>query len=816
MARGSLCVSTMGVRQDVGFALRVLRRKPAFALIVIFTLALGIGAGSAMFSIIHALLVRPFDFPQLDRLAVIQVSDNGGEFDNGVSPRAFLDYRADAQSFENVAAFQYWDVPVSGSGEPEQVLAYQVSPGFFDIFSVKPALGRWFAPDEIDGQKENVVILSHGLWDRRYGRDPAIVGKNIIVAGASYAVVGVMPADFRFPNGGELWAPITLTPDQRKDRRSQYLGVVAKLKPGASLETANAEMRQMGERHAAAYTEDAKRSLRVVSLVRGVTEDYTRNFIFILLGASVFLLLIACANVANLFLAHALARRKELAVRTALGAGRSRIVRQLLTEAAVLGVAGGVLALLFASWAVDLVKAAMPRATVRFIPGWDSMGVEPAVLAFSLGLGFLVGLIFGVVPALQVSRTDVNSVLKDGDRGTTSGKGTHRLRAALVIAQISLALVLLLGAGAMVKGFVRMANPARGLDGANVLTMRVTLPQAREAKPQAEIIEFERAVLERMRALPGVEGAAAVNNVPWGNNGNMRVPFPEGRVVRTEDEIPVDYRPATPGYLELLRVPRIEGRGIEDRDGAAAPRVALLSAKAAHQIWPDESPIGKRFRWAPDDKSPWITVVGVVGDIRDRIDERGPRAAVWVPFVQGATATMYFALRTKAEPMAMARAAAQTVYAVDPNQPVVAMRTLDMVLSERLSGFRIGTSMMGGFALLALILAAVGIYGVVATLVTQRTHEIGVRMALGAQRGDVLRLIMRRGVILTAVGVILGFGMGVGLVRFLDSVLVNAVDNDAIVFVTFTTVVVMIAMFGTLVPAWRATNVDPLQALRQD
>ncbi len=806
----------MGVIQDLRFALRVLLRKPTFTAIVVMTLALGIGAGSAMFSIIHALLVRPLAFPELDRIAMIQMSENGGEFSDEVPPRTFLDYQKDARSFERLAAYQWWEVPISGSGDPEQVLAFQVSPGYFDIFGTRPALGRSFAEDEVDGQKENVVILSHALWDRRYGRDPAIVGKPIIVAGASYIVVGVMPPSFRYPSAAELWAPLTLTPNQRQDRGGRYLGIVAKLAPGATIDAADAEMRQMAALHAATYREDAKRAVRVVTLVRGVTEDYTRNFIFVLLGAALLVLLIACANVANLFLAHALARRKELAVRAALGAGRRRIVRQLLTEAALLGVAGGAASLLIASWAVDVVKGAMPRTTVRFISGWDTMGVDPVVLAFALGCGIVVGLVFGVVPALQVSRADVNATLKDSERGTTGSKETHFLRNALVVAQIALALLLLLGAGALVKGFARMADRPRGLDSDGVLSFRVTLPQAREARPQAEIVAFARDALERLRALPGIEGAGAVNNVPFGNNGAMRVPFPEGRTIRREEEIGVDFRPATPGYLELLRVPRIEGRGLEERDGVDAPKVAVISQSAARRLWPDESPMGKRFRWGRADNLPWVTVVGVVGDVLDRPFEPGPRPAIWIPFVQQAPASMYFVLRTPGEPMATARAAARAIYSVAPDQPVTQVRTLPMVQAERLSGFRIGTGMMGAFAALALLLAVVGIYGVVATLVTQRTHEIGVRMALGARRGDVLRLVLGRGAFLTALGTVLGLAAGVLLVRFLASVLVGAVDNDLIVFVVFTGAVAAIATLGSLVPAWRATKVEPLTALRQD
>jgi len=816
LARPSLSQPRMGIFKDVRFALRVLARKPGFTSVVVLTLALGIGAGSAMFSIIYSLLVRPVDLPELDRLAMIQTSIAGQDYQPEISPRGFLDYRADAQSFENVAAFQYWDVAISGNGDPEGILAFQTSPGFFDMLGVRPALGRWFAADEVDGQNERVVILGHGLWERRYGGDSQIVGKTITVDRLPYTVVGIMPKTFQFPSASELWAPLTLSPEQRADRGSHYLTAVAKLKPGVSLEAADAEMRQMGERHAAAYAAAAKSRLQVVSLTHGVTEDGTRNFIFTLLGAAIFVLLIACANVANLFLAHTLARRKELAVRSALGAGRGRVVRQLLTEATILGLIGGLASLLFAGWAVDAVKGALPSAIIRFVPGWESMGVDPLVLGFALAVGFAVGLIFGILPALEVSRGDVGTILKEEGRATTATGKTHRLRAVLVVGQIALALILLLGAGALTKAFMRFARAGTGMDPTRVLTIHVQRPDLPQTGEKPALLAFEERVVARLAALPGVSSAAVVNNVPGGTHNWSKNAYPEGRVVRPGEEVSVQWRPSTPGYLDLMRVPRQSGRGIEERDGTNAPRVAVVSELAARRLWPDESPIGKRLRFDNDTNTPWVTVVGVVGDVRDRTSDPDTRPTVYLPYAQEPTHSMTFVLRASGDALALVHPAQAAIFAVDPAQPVSEVRSLDMVMAERLSAMRIGSSMMAAFALLALALGAIGIYGVIATLVTQRTHEIGVRMALGAQRGDVLRLVVGKGVVLIAIGLVIGLAGGAAVLRLLASVLTGNVDNDLMVFVVFTVAVAAVALFGTLVPAWRATRVDPLLALRHD
>jgi putative ABC transport system permease protein len=808
----------MGILQDLRFAVRMLLRRRAFTLVVVLTLAIGIGASSSMFSAIHALLVRPLDLPELDRMAIIQASRAGQPFYNGLSPGNLLDLRRDAPSFESLAAVQFWETPLTGGGDPEQIVAVQVGEGFFDMMGVQPLLGRWFARDEVDGQNENVVILSYGLWNRRYARDSTIVGRSINLAGGSYTVVGVMPPGFRFPNAAELWAPITLTPKQRQDHRSTYLLGVAKLRPGVTLAEGDAQVRQLGQRYAASFPELSTTRLRLVSLVHALGEDTTRTFIFVLFGAALFVLLIACANVANVFLAYALARRKELAVRTALGAGRRRIVRQLLTEAMLLGVIAGGAALLFASWAVDLIKGAMPPAIVRFISGWDKMGVDPAVLGFAVAVGLLVGVVFGLVPALQVSRTDVNAVLKDEARSTTGTGHTHRLRNGLVVGQVALALILLIGAAALTRGFVNLTDArSRGIDPSHVLTMQVQLPHAREATPKATIQSFAGRVLERLRGLPQVSTAAIVNIIPWANDGNTRVAYPEGRMVRPAEEISVDYRPATPGYLELLPIPLLEGRTLAERDADGAPLVAVVSAGAAHELWPGMSPIGKRFRWSQTADAAWVTVVGVVGDVQDRANELGPRPAIYTSFEQAPTSSMFLVLRTEGPPFALARAAQAAVFAVSPSQPVTQVRTMPMVVSERFSANRIASALMIAFALLALVLAAVGVYGVVATLVTQRTHEIGVRMALGAQRHDVIRLVIGKGLLLTSIGIGLGLAGGAALLRLLGSLLPPTMfQGSAWLYLVLPLPVAACAVLGSLMPALRASKLDPLVALRHD
>jgi putative ABC transport system permease protein len=806
----------MGFLQDLRFATRVLWKKPGVTAIIVLTLALGIGAGSSMFSVVHKLLLRPLDLPDLDRLAAVQERSISGEWVDNLTPRVFLDLHEDARSFAQLGAFRWWTVAITGEdSHPEEAYAFQVSPGWFDMFGERPVLGRWFAADEVGGRNERVVVLGHGLWQRRYGGDRDIVGKTIALDGVSHTVVGVMPARFAVPPAADLWAPLTLTAEQRADRTARSLTLIGRLAPGVDRRQAHAEISQIGERLAALHpATSGGRALRVRSLTDSLSDDFTRDFIFILFGAALFVLLVACANVANVFLAHALSRRRELAVRAALGAGRGRIVRQLLTEAALLGLLGGGASLLVASWSLELLKSSIPRTTVRFIANWDAMGVDPIVLAFAAAVGLGVGLLFGVVPALQVSSTDVNSVLKEGERGGGGGRRAQRLRSALVVAQVALALIMLIGAGSMTLAFSRLFDHHARLDPEGVLTMRLNPPASRYPEPR-HAHELARAAIERVSAAPGVEAAAASSNIPWGNNGWSRVIHIGHQPVDEQRPIIVHYRAVSPGYFRLLRVPFREGRDLSERDGADAPRVAIVGATTARQHWPGESAIGKRLRLGAKPGEPWITIVGVVPDLEVHVGEPGPRPFLYVPLTQS-DATDFYLVARAADPAARARDVLAAVHAVDPLLPATWVRTLVDARAERFSGLRAGAGIMASFALLALVLAVVGIYGVIANLVSQRTHEIGVRMALGAQRRDVLRLVLRRGVALTAAGVAIGVALGWAMVKVFASVLVGLFGGGPALLAIFAAAVVVAALLGCWIPARRATRVDPMIALRAD
>jgi len=804
---------------DLRLAVRTLVKNPGFTALAVLTIALGIGVNTANFCLLESLIARPVELPGLDRLAMIQETEaSSGLFNDQISPRAWLDLRDQSRSFDTVGAYQWWDVNLTGSGGlPEQVLAFQVSPEFFPMLGTPATLGRTFAPDEIDGQHDKVVVLSDRLWRRRYGADAGILGRAVVIDGTSYTVVGVMPRWFRFPHPAELWAPLTLTSAQRADRAGRYLGAIARLRPGVSLPEAHAEIAAMGQRYAREFPlTNAGRRMRAQSLARGVVEDTTVAFLWMLTVAAAFVLAIACANVASLLLARAHGRRKEMAVRAALGAGTWRVVRQLLTESLLLGAVAGLVSLLFAIWAVDFIKGAIPPTITRYIPGWERLGIDPAVLAFTALVALGAGVLAGLAPALHLARDNIHPVLKESGGTVAGSRGTHRLRGALVVAQVALALVLLVGAGVVVKGFMRTANPRRGLEPAGVLTMRLVLPDVKYGEPWKRI-EFQQRALERLRALPGAEEVSASTNIPWGEHGGSANILIEGRPLAPAAEAPeVDVRAIAPGYHELLRIPLYEGRRLAASDDAdTALSVAVVSQSTARTLFAGENPIGKRFRLGQDAGAPPITIVGVVGDVFNHF-LRDPPPTVYVPYARMARSGMYLVVRTRGEPAALAMAARAAIATLDPELPVTEERPLGEVLAQRVSGIRLGSQMMGAFAALALALSVLGIYGVAAQLVAQRTHEIGIRMALGARTAHVLRLVVGQGAMLAAVGLVIGLPTALALVQTLRQSLSNIVDADMSVFVVLTVVVGAMALAGSLLPARRAARVDPMIALRSE
>jgi putative ABC transport system permease protein len=804
----------MSMWQDFKFAFRSLRKTPALTVIAVITIAIGIGFNAANFSIVYELLVRPLEIPDMDRVVILhEKSAQAFQYQDNMAPRTWLDAQQQTGSYEQFAGYEYEQLNLTGFGLPEQIFGADVTPEFFNTLRVPAALGRTFAADEIQGKSDHVAVLSDGLWKRRYGSDPAIVGKKVELDGESYLVAGVMPKTFAYPAAVEVWKPIMLTPAQKEGRNLRIMTGFGRLKPGVTVAQADAEIKTLAARLAKQFPDsDGGVQRRAVEMARGITEDVTRSFIWTLTFSAGFVLLIVCANIANLLLARGATRQREMAVRTALGARRGRLVRQLLTESLLLSVTSGVLALGVAAWSLDFIKAGIPPTTTRFIPGWVNMGINRPVLAFTLGLAIVTSVVFGLIPALSASGASVGDALKESGRSVLGGR--HRLRSALVVVQVSLALVLLTSAGALVKGFIRASNPNRGLDPHNVLTFMVGLPESRYSTPAAKL-EFQRRTLEALRALPGVEDAAVTGNIPWGNNQSDRLYTIVGRPAPRREDMPdATWIPSSPNYLALLRVPLVSGRMIEPADDRAdAEQVALINRSEARRHWGGEDPIGSHIRIETTGKS--YRIVGVVGDVYNHYERDAP-AAIYVPSAQGPSGVFYFAVRTRGESFALADSARRAVAGVDGQMPLANVRTLEQQLKERTSGIRLGSTMMAAFAVVALLLSVIGIYGVIAYLVAQRHQEIGIRMALGAQPGQVLRMIMARGGWLVGVGVALGLPAAIFVGRLLAGALFTIIDNDASVFTVITLVVMGMALLGTLIPARRASRVDPMVALRYE
>src|SRR5262245_10402893 len=568
--------------QDLKFSFRSLRKTPGLTLIAVITIGIGIGFNAANFSIVHKLLVRPLELPDMGSLVMLhEKSAQAVQYHDNIAPRTWLDLQKETRSYEQLAGYQYETLNLTGVGLPEQIVGTNVSPEFFPALRSPAALGRTFAPDEIQGQNDHVAVISEGLWKRRFGSDASVVGKNVELDGQSYVIVGVMPRTFTFPPATEVWKPLIFKPAQRELRNLRIMTAFGRLKPGVTVADADAEIKVLAAQHAKQFPDsDGGVSRRVIEMARGITEDITRSFIWTLTFAAGFVLLIVCANIANLLLARGATRQREMAVRTAMGAGRARLVRQLLTESLLLALTAGGFALLVAAWSLDFIKAGISPTTTRFIPGWDNMGVDRGVLAFTLLLAVVTSVVFGLVPALQVSNTDLSAALKESGRSLVGGRH-HRLRSALSVLQVSLALVLLTSAGALVKGFIRASNPNRGLDPHGVLTFMVGLPDARYQN-HGEMLEFQRKAIEELRALPGAEDAAVAHNIPWGNNDSDRLFTIEGHPAPRREDMPdASWVPSTPNYLALLRVPVLQGRGLSDADNREdAEPVALVNRAA--------------------------------------------------------------------------------------------------------------------------------------------------------------------------------------------------------------------------------------------
>jgi putative ABC transport system permease protein len=793
------------------YGARMLWKKPGFTIVAIVTLALGIGANTTIFSFVNGILLRSLPYPQPDRLVVLdETALKRGITSMSVSYPNFLDWREQNRVFEDIAAYGGSSLALTGSGEPEQLRGAEVSHGLFEILRVSPLMGRTITAEEDRPQNDDVVLIGYGLWQRRFGGDPALLGQKVLLNARPYTVIGIMPEGFRFPEVADYWVPLALT-TQIYTRTDHGLSAIARLKDGVSIPQAAAEMADIAERieRQNPVTNEGL-GVSVASLHDTLTGDYHRA-LMILLSVVGCVLLIACANVANLMLVRATTRQREMAIRVALGASRWRIVRQLLTESLLLSIAGGGLGLLLAVWGLDLLLAAIPIK----LPFWMKFGIDLRVLGFTLGVSLLTGLIFGVLPAIHASKTNLNETLKEGGRGI--GSSRQRSRSLFVVAEIALSLVLLAGAGLMMRSFLRLQHVNSGLNPAGVMTMRISLPRLRYAEAQQRS-SYYRQLMERLRALPGVERAAAIHTLPLSGDWWGRSLTVEGFPVLSVGQAPsIQHNVVTPGYFSTLGIPLLEGRDFTDADTADGPKITIIDERLARQYWPNESPIGKRIRFGPpEDNEPWHTIVGVVGAVRHERLDAETRMSVYLTHAEVPISGMFITVRGAAAPESLIAPVRQQIHELDPALPLTHVRTMDEVIAQAIWQPRLYTILFGVFAAVALLLAAVGLYGVMAYSVTVRTHEIGLRMALGAQTGAVLRLVAGQAIKLVLVGVTLGLIAALLLTRLMADLLFSTSTSDPLTFTAIAVLLMLVALAACYLPARRATKVDPMVALRYE
>jgi putative ABC transport system permease protein len=802
--------------QDLRYGVRTLLKRPAFAVVAVLTLALGIGANTAVFSVVNSVLLRPLPLKDPDRI-VVPVSANAERGYDAVSvPYAdYVDWKNDGQLFESLALYTNSPFELTGEGEPERVAGVEASGEYFAVLGVPPVAGRALLPgDDAVGGAE-VAVIGEGLWRRRYGADPGVVGRAIRLNGNAHTVVGVMPA---LPDHADVWVPLVIDPAEWGEdltRRDNFIWeAIARLKEGVTREQADARLAAIASRIEQDYYAERKGwTSRTVPVLEYFVGSQVRNALLVLLGAVGLVLLIACVNIANLWLTRMAAREREMAIRAALGAGRARLLRQLLAESLILGVAGGTAGLLLALWGVAALTAFAPAD----VPRLQEVGVDGNVLVFALAITLLTSLLFGLLPALQAAGTSLNEVLKEGGRSLTGGQRGRRVRNALVVAEVALSLVLLVGAGLMVRSFVQLQRVDPGFDTEGLLTMQVTLPARRYAE-RPQVADALEGIADALESLPGVKVASAGSALPLGGGG-----FYLGRVFLAEGmpeppagpDFTANWNVVTPDFFATLRMPVLAGRTFTERDDADSPPVIVVNETLARRMFPNGDAIGKRIRsWR--DENTLREIVGIVQDVRYAGRDDQPRGLVYVPHRQDAWRSMVLAVKTDGDPTRLVAAVRNAVWSVDKDLAMANVTTMRQILSASTAGPRFTMALLTAFAALAMLLAAIGIYGVVSYSVAQRTHEIGVRMALGARAGDVMRMVVSQGVKLTAVGVVAGLAGAFALTRLMESLLFEVSATDPAVFGAVALALVAVALVASLIPARRAARVDPMVALRYE
>jgi putative ABC transport system permease protein len=808
--------------QDLRYGARMLVKQQGFTLIAVVTLALGVGANTAIFSVINAVLLEPLPYKDADRLVTVWENNRrrGNDQRNVVNPANFMDWKEQNNVFADLAAFIDVSAILTSDGEPEELPAQLATPNLFSLLGAEAILGRAFSPDDGQPNAPRVTVLSYGLWQRRFGGDPGIIGRKLILNRNETRVIGVMPAGFQWHirqnslsgRVAELWAPYVITNEMRV-RRGRFLSAVARLKPGVTIEQAKAEMNVVGARLEQQHSEfNTNWGVNVVPL-RTQFVGEIRLALWILLGAVAFVLLIACANVANLLLARATARQKEIAVRATLGAGRGAIVRQLLTESVLLALTGGVAGLALAWWGAE----ALARLSPPELADLHSVRISAPALLFTFGVAMLTGIIFGLVPAFSAARVDLNETLKEGGKHPGGATHTHRLRNVFVVAEVALALVLLVGAGLLIRSFARLQAVDPGFNASNLLTMRVSLPGRKYDTDQKRLAFFRQAT-ERMQALPGVESVGAVSFLPFGGSLyagtgvdiSGRPPLPPGQRLTT-GVLVTDLN-----YFRTMQLPLRRGRLFTEQEATEMRHVVVINEAFARKHFPGEDPLGRRLTIYMKDDNQLCEIIGIVGDSKfTTLDSAIEPVSYW-PHPELTYPGMTFVLRSKGDAANLATSAREVIRSLDGEQPVSEVRTMESLLAKSVSRARFNTLLLAVFALVALLLAAVGIFGVMSYSVAQRTHELGIRLALGAQQSDVLKLVLRQGMKFALLGVVIGLGAAFGLTRLMATLLFGVTATDPLTFAGIALLLTSIALLACYLPARRATKVDPMIALRNE
>lgn len=805
--------------QDIRYAFRTLLKNPGFTAVAVIAIALGVGPNSAIFSIINAVLLRPLPYQDPDRVVMLWENSKARGFDQlPVSGPTFMDWKRECRSFEDMApAFTIpeYGFNVTAGGEPERAQGGQAAANMFSVLGIKPVLGRYFLPEEDRPGGDSVVLIGHSFWQRRFGAARDVVGKSIGLDGRSATIVGVLPPEVEALGHVDVWLPIAQ--DLALLRRDHHnYGIVARLKPGATVRQAQAELDTIAKRLERDYPESNAGIGAMVIPMSEVIAGRIRPALMVMLAAVGFLLLIACANVASLLLARAASRQREIAVRAAVGASRWRVVRQLLTESVMLAAAGGALGVLLAAWSVRALRSQLPD----IIPRLKDIGVDGSVLLFTLAISVLTGVLFGLAPALRASRTDLNETLKEGGGRGTVGDASQRARSALLVAEVALAVVLLAGAGLMVRSFLHVISVDPGFRASNVLTMQLTLPDLKYPKGR-EQLDFARRALERIDAVPGVRSAAIVSYLPMrGGLISLRIsvmPFQvEGAPPAIAGQEPTaDYRVITPGFLETMGIPLRAGRNFDEHDTREKPGVLLINETMARQYYPNVNPVGRRLRLPPFEKDV-REIVGVIADLKLQGLEGKVEPAIFVPLAQQPSRRFSIVVSALSNAAGLSGAVRKEILAIDSEQAVADVRTMEEVMSDSLLVRRLSVWMLGIFGALALALATVGIYGLTSYGVSRRRHEIGLRMALGAQAGSVLRLVVARGLVIVLIGVALGVPAALAMARLMRGLLFGVTTTDAVVFFAVPVALAAAAALASYIPARRAMRIDPIIALRYE